>query len=128
MLQHHLRIRSRPHFDPLMAPTFTNLMDELRDDKSEYSIGGISNELAQDGLPDVRRLGGVGDEIAIARCGSQFSSVNSVNHTCPKKPKRIHCDESLCLCFVQNSKTSLTVIRNYFLAFLATGKYTKSCV
>ena len=26
------------HFDPLMAPTFTNLMDELRDDKSEYSM------------------------------------------------------------------------------------------
>ena len=46
---------------PTVAPTFANLMDELRDDKSEYSIGGISNELAQDGLPDVRRLGGVGD-------------------------------------------------------------------
>ena len=35
-------------FDPLMAPTFTTIMDELRADKSDYSIGGIDQDLVTD--------------------------------------------------------------------------------
>ena len=35
-------------FDPLQAPTFSELMDEIREDKSKFSIAGIDEDLVTD--------------------------------------------------------------------------------